>query len=309
MARSHGDVRIGISGWRYAPWRGKFYPPDLPQRDELAFASSWVNSIEINGSFYSLQRPESYLAWYDATPDDFVFAVKGPRYVTHVRRLVDVRTALANFLASGVLALRGKLGPFLWQFPPNLAWDAERFESFFTLLPRDTDTALAIARDHDQRVAGRSWLTTNTKTQLRHAVEIRHDSFVDPAFVAQLRRHRIAFVVADTAGHWPLAEDLTAEFVYIRLHGDRQLYASGYGDAAIAQWGDRIVEWRAGGQPSSARLVSPVAPRHLARRDVFCYFDNDIKVHAPFDAQRLARHVTALQDTDAAPAARRRHRA
>jgi uncharacterized protein YecE (DUF72 family) len=266
MVDALGEVRVGISGWRYAPWRGKFYPPSLPQREELAYASRQIDSIEINGSFYSLQRPESYLAWYDATPEKFVFAVKGPRYVTHMRRLADVRTPLANFLASGVLALRRKLGPILWQFPPNFPWDEDRFESFFDLLPRDTDAALATARDHDQRVADRSWVTTTAKSQLRHAVEIRHRSFAQPAFVAQLRRHRIALVVADTAGHWPMVEDLTADFVYIRLHGDRQLYASGYGDTAMAHWAERIFKWRRGEQPGDARLVSAVAPTLLARR-------------------------------------------
>ncbi|KWT82530.1 MULTISPECIES: DUF72 domain-containing protein [unclassified Variovorax] len=291
MAGRPGETRIGISGWRYAPWRGKFYPKGLRQRQELAFASRMLPTIELNGSFYSLQRPESYLAWHDETPDGFVFAVKGSRYITHMRRLKDVHIALANFLASGVLALRAKLGPFLWQLPPSMAYDPERLEGFFSLLPRDTSAALALARQHDERLEGRSWLERSAKRPLRHAVEVRHPSFVDPAFVAQLRRRGIALVVADTAGRWPLLEDLTADFVYLRLHGDKELYASGYDDAALDQWAARIDAWRHGRQVEDARRASARAAPRRARRDVYCYFDNDIKVHAPYDAANLARRL------------------
>ncbi|WP_422098413.1 DUF72 domain-containing protein [Variovorax sp.] len=281
-------IRIGISGWRYAPWRGRFYPAGLAQRQELAFASRVLPTIEINGSFYSLQRPSSYEAWHDETPAGFVFAVKGPRYITHMRRLNDVRVPLANFLASGVLALREKLGPILWQFPPRMAWDPERFEAFFSLLPRSSAAALKLAREHDDNVAGQAWLHTGGRRRIRHAVEVRDDSFVDPAFIAQLRRHGIALVVADTAKRWPLLEDLTADFVYLRLHGDKELYASGYSRQALARWAERIAAWRKGRQVRDARLASKVAAKRGAR-EVFCYFDNDIKVHAPYDAAHLAR--------------------
>lgn len=291
MAGTPGETRVGISGWRYAPWRGKFYPKGLPQRQELAFASRMLPTIELNGSFYSLQRPESYLAWHDETPDGFVFAIKGSRYITHMRRLKDVRIALANFLASGVLALRAKLGPFLWQLPPSMAYDPERFEDFLSLLPRDTSAALSLARQHDERLEGRSWLKRSAKRPLRHAVEVRHPSFVDPAFIAQLRQHGIAMVVADTAGRWPLLEDLTADFVYLRLHGDKELYASGYDDAALDQWATRIDAWRHGRQVEDACRASTRAAPRRARRDVYCYFDNDIKVHAPYDAANLARRL------------------
>jgi uncharacterized protein YecE (DUF72 family) len=291
MARTAGDARIGISGWRYAPWRGVFYPPGLPQRQELAFASRMLPSIELNGSFYSLQRPESYQAWHDETPEDFVFAVKGSRYITHMLRLKDVRTPLANFLASGIFALRAKLGPILWQFPPSFAYEPERLEDFFSLLPRDTHAALALARRHDSRLDGRSWLKRSAERPMRHAVEVRHPSFVDPGFIAMLRRHKIALVVADTAGRWPLVEDLTADFVYLRLHGDKELYASGYGDAALDRWAERIDAWRHGRQVADARRASPRAAARRARRDVFCYFDNDVKVHAPYDAANLARRL------------------
>ena len=288
MAGAAGDVRIGISGWRYEPWRGVFYPPRLPQRSELAFASRMLPTIEINGSFYSLQRPDSYADWHDETPPGFVFAVKGSRYITHMLKLRDVAVPLANFFASGVLRLGDKLGPILWQFPPQFGFDADRFDAFFQLLPRDSGAALALAERHDERVAGRAWLEIDRVRPLRHAVEIRHPSFIDPAFVALLRRHAIALVVADTAGRWPLLEDLTADFVYLRLHGDKELYASGYDDDALDRWAARIATWRAGGQIEDARLASPLPGRPRARRDVYCYFDNDVKVHAPYDAAHLA---------------------
>lgn len=250
-----------------------------------------LSTIELNGSFYSLQRPESYQAWHDETPDDFVFAVKGSRYITHMLRLKDVRIPLANFLASGLFALRSKLGPILWQFPPNLPYDPELLEAFLSLLPGDTRAALALARAHDERLEGRTWLKPPARRRMRHAVEVRHRSFIDPGFIAMLRRYKIALVVADTAGRWPLIEDLTADFVYLRLHGDKELYASGYEDAALDRWAERIDAWRRGRQVNDARRASPQPAPRRARRDVFCYFDNDIKVHAPYDAAHLATRL------------------
>ena len=288
MAR--GDIRIGISGWRYEPWRGVFYPQRLAQHRELAYASQQLPTIEINGSFYSLQRPESYLAWHDDTPDGFVFAVKGPRYITHMLRLKNVEKPLANFFASGPFALGDKLGPILWQFPPQLAYQPDLFAAFFALLPQDTEAGLALARRHDARLEGRSWLRIGRHRPLRHAIEIRHPTFIDAEFVGLLRAHGLALVVADTAGRWPLMEDLTSDFVYIRLHGDEELYASGYGDAALERWARRIDAWSRGAQADDAQRVAP-PPRKRARRDVYCYFDNDVKVHAPFDAARLAHRL------------------
>ncbi|MET3391563.1 uncharacterized protein YecE (DUF72 family) [Variovorax sp. 1140] len=287
---ARGDIRIGISGWRYAPWRGRFYPAGLTQRNELAFASRMLPSIELNGSFYSLQRPESYEAWRDQTPDGFVFAVKGSRYITHMLQLKDVRPALANFFASGVLALGAKLGPILWQLPPSMRYDLERIDAFLSLLPRDAKAAVALAREHDERMEGRSSLKAPRSLRIRHAIEVRHRSFADPDFIAMLRRHGVALVVADTAGRWPLLEDLTADFVYIRLHGDKELYASGYGDAALDRWAQRIEAWSRGRQVGDARLASDVAARR-GKRDVYCYFDNDMKVHAPYDAAHLAKRL------------------
>jgi uncharacterized protein YecE (DUF72 family) len=281
-------VRIGISGWRYEPWRGVFYPAGLPQRRELEFAARILSTIEINGSFYSLQRPEYYAAWYAETPPGFVFAVKGSRFITHMLKLKNAETALANFFASGILNLREKLGPFLWQFPPNVRFDPGRFEAFFAALPRDTRAMLSIARRRDARLHGRSRLAIDATRPLRHAVEIRHESFVDERFVAMLRRHGVALVVADTAGLWPYREDVTADFMYMRLHGDSELYRSGYDDAALARWAARIRTWANGGQPADASLISRAPPARAPARDVYCYFDNDVKVHAPYDAQRLA---------------------
>ena len=286
-------IRIGISGWRYEPWRGVFYPKGLAQRRELEYASQMFPSIELNGSFYSMQRPEYFARWRDDTPDDFVFAVKGPRYITHLRRLKEIEAPLGNFFASGVLGLGPKLGPILWQFPPQMPFIAERFDAFFALLPHDTHAAAAFARaQHDQRVDGRASFDVDAKRPLRHAVEIRHSSFADAAFVALLRRHGIALVVADTAGRWPLLEDLTADFVYLRLHGDEELYASGYGEQALDDWARRIERWHRGGQVADARLAAPGAAAPARRsRDVYAYFDNDVKVHAPYDAAALARRL------------------
>ncbi|MCO2904472.1 DUF72 domain-containing protein [Pseudomonas aeruginosa] len=232
-------LRIGISGWRYAPWRGDFYPEGLRQKDELRFASRAVNSIEINGTFYALQTPERFRGWAEDTPEDFVFSVKAPRYITHVRRLREIDEPLANFFASGPLALRQRLGPFLWQFPPSMRFDRELFADFLARLPRD--------------------------------------------------EYRVALVVADTAGKWPLLGDVCADFLYLRLHGDKELYRSGYSEAALGQWQARIRAWAGGGQADDLRRASQDAPATATAtaRDLYCYFDNDVKVRAPYDARRL----------------------
>jgi uncharacterized protein YecE (DUF72 family) len=282
---SHG-LRIGISGWRYAPWRGVFYPKDLVQKRELEFASRRFDTIEINGSFYSLQHPGSWKRWAAETPDDFVFAVKAPRYITHLRRLRDIEAPLANFFASGVLELGAKLGPILWQFPPNLRFDPQRWRAFLAELPRDTASARAIARRHDARVRATS-IPRGPNLALRHAIEIRSETFRDERFIALLRRHRVALVVADTAGKWPLLEDVTGDFVYVRLHGDTEIYASGYTKKALDAWAARIAAWRRGGEPADARRASAKPAPARARREEYVYFDNDIKVRAPFDAEAL----------------------
>lgn len=284
-----GEIRIGISGWTYPPWRGRFYPKGWPQHRELEYAARQVSSIEINGSFYSLQRPESYRAWYEATPEGFVFSIKGSRFITHMKRLKDVETPLANFFASGVLRLAEKLGPFLWQFPPNFRFDRERLRKFFALLPRDTCCAAALAKKHDDRLSALAWKKTDQLRPLRHAIEVRHPSFETPDFIALLREHDIAMVVADTAGKWPLIEDATSNFVYVRLHGDEELYVSGYTPNVLARWAQRVRSWAAGKSPRGVRLVGKW--QSSAERDVFVYFDNDAKVHAPFDAMSLAHRL------------------
>jgi uncharacterized protein YecE (DUF72 family) len=282
-----GKIRIGISGWSYPAWRGLFYPRGLVQREELSYAAERFDSIEINGSFYSLQRPASFLQWRDATPAGFSFAVKGGRFITHMKRLRDVRPALANFFASGLLGLEDKLGPLLWQFPENMPSDLERFEAFFELLPRDTDQAGALAREHAPWLAGRSLVRSARRRKLRHAVEIRNPALAHPAFVALLRRHNIALVIADTAQRFPYFEDVTADFVYVRLHGDEQLYASGYAKPAIARWASRIKAWSHGDEPPKALRIAGPSRARRSGRDVYVYFDNDMNAHAPFDALAL----------------------
>jgi uncharacterized protein YecE (DUF72 family) len=292
-----GKIRIGISGWNYAPWRGRFYPKGLRQKDELAFAASKFRAIEINGTFYSLQSPRSFEAWAAAAPDDFAFAVKGPRFITHMLKLRNAETPLANFFANGMLALGPKLGPILWQFPPNFRFNPEKLAAFFNLLPRDTETASQLARGHDHRVEGRTHFEIDRNRPLRHAIEIRHESFRVPEFVALLRKHRIALVCADTV-QWPLLLDVTADFVYCRLHGSEQLYASGYDDHALRRWAALVTAWTGGedprrGYPRRGEHISEEPPPRRPRRDVFVFFDNDAKVRAPVDAARLAALVAA----------------
>jgi uncharacterized protein YecE (DUF72 family) len=263
--------RTGTSGWRYPPWRGDFYPVGLAQRRELEYLSRAVPSIEINGSFYSLQS--SWPSWRAETPEGFLFSVKGPRFVTHMKQLNDVRVPVANFLASGVLALGPKLGPILWQLPPRMIFRPDRVRDFLALLPHTTSAAVELATEHDEKIAN-PVLETDADRPLRHTVEVRHESFRDPAFLALLREHGVGLVVADTAGKWPFLTDVTADFVYCRLHGAEELYVSGYTPEALDAWADRVRGWLADGL------------------DVFVYFDNDVKVHAPRDAIALAERLS-----------------
>jgi uncharacterized protein YecE (DUF72 family) len=286
------EIRIGVSGWRYTPWRGIFYPKDLPQRLELWYASRVFPTIELNGSFYSLQRPEYYAEWHDDTPDDFVFALKGPRFITHMKKLRGVEAPLANFFASGVFNLRAKLGPVLWQFPPNFRYQPDLLESFLELLPHSTQEALTLARRRDARMVGRSRLAIDADRPIRHAIEIRNESFLDPSFIDLLREHGIALVVAETANKWPLTFDVTADFIYMRLHGEKQIYTSGYGDKALTRWAERIKAWHRGSEPADAPRISARKPPSRKPRDVYCYFDNtDVKLRAPVDAQSLMRKL------------------
>jgi uncharacterized protein YecE (DUF72 family) len=288
--RGFGQIRIRISGWNYAGWRGGFYPPRLPQKQELSYASRRFSTIEINGTFYSLQKPTYFQRWVDQTPDDFVFAVKGSRFITHMLKLRNAREALANFFASGLLCLGRKMGPLLWQFPPNFRFDAAKLEDFFSMIPRDTFSAAALAAEHTPKLNGRAFVEPIENLPLRHAMEIRHTCFESPEFIDLLRKHGIALVCADTV-EWPLLMDVTADFVYCRLHGSEQLYASGYDADAIELWAQRVVSWATGEEVFDGKRAhaSPACKRRA--RDVYVYFDNDAKVRAPFDAQALERRV------------------
>ncbi len=285
-----GAVRIGISGWTYPPWRGVFYPADLPHTLELEYASRAFNSIEINGTFYSLQRPTSFAAWAARTPEDFVFSLKGSRFITHALRLRRFEAPLANFFASGMLALGKKLGPFLRQFPPNFQYDPQRIEPFLAALPHDTEALAALAAQHDSRMRGRAFLDPAPKRRVRHAMEIRHDSFRSAEFIRLLRKYKVALVCAD-AVEWPRLMDVTSDFVYCRLHGSEELYASGYKPKAIEEWARRIEQWRDGAGRVDGEYASDRQPPKRLSRDVFAYFDNDRKVRAPRDAKRLSQRV------------------
>ncbi len=263
---------MGISGWTYAPWRGDFYPKGLVQRRELEYAAKRLATIEINGTFYSLHKPSSFAAWREQVPDDFVFSLKGGRFITHMKRLRDVRTPLANFYASGPLALGPALGPTLWQLPATLPFDAKLVAAFLRLLPRTTSEAAALAAEHDARVPA-PWLEPGRDRPLRHALEARHESFGSSAALDLLTRHAVAAVVADTAKTWPTIEAVTADFVYARLHGDSELYASGYSPSALDAWAEKVGGWINAGH------------------DAYVYFDNDAKGYAPHDAMGLAMRL------------------
>ncbi|WP_367871766.1 DUF72 domain-containing protein [Luteolibacter sp. Populi] len=282
------DLRIGISGWTYPPWRKNFFPEGLPQHRELEYASHALRTIEINGTFYSLQRASSIRKWHDTVPDDFIFTVKGSRFITHIRRLKDVAVPLANFYASGLLQLGEKLGPFLWQFPPTFSYEPARLEAFFKLLPRSSGEAARLAKRHDGRLPERAVLKARADTPLRHAIEIRHASFETPEFIELLRAYEIALVVADAGAKWPFIEDVTADFLYLRLHGHDQLYKSGYTPSALDEWEKKIRTWSRGGTPKDAVRLTPPPPPRKSGRDVFTFFDNTAKLHAPYNAMDLA---------------------
>jgi uncharacterized protein YecE (DUF72 family) len=267
------QARVGISGWSYPRWRGDFYPVGLPQKQELQYAAERLTTIEVNASFYSLQRPSTYRGWREQVPDGFTFALKGGRFITHLKRLRDVETPLANFFASGVLGLGDVFGPMLWQLPERVAYDEDTVGHFLSMLPRNTGAAARLAREHDAKVPETLVTVDDDDRPLRHALEFRHRSFCEPAALDLLRKHDVAAVVADSAGRWPQTFETTADHVYVRLHGDAELYASGYADESLDVWAERCRGWVAQGL------------------DVHVYFDNDAKGHAPHDAVRLLRRL------------------
>lgn len=266
-----GRILVGTSGWQYRSWRGDFYPPRLAHARELEYLATRLPTVEVNGTFYSLTRPAACDAWRRQVPDDFVFAIKGSRYITHMLKLRGFEAPLANFFASGLLRLGPTLGPILWQLPPQLAFNGDRARAFFAALPRDVADAERWARRHDARTTGRAALTAvgGSKARLRHVVEIRHPSWLGDEALALMRAFDVALVAADTAGRHPLSVERTATFAYVRLHGSTELYASRYSAAELARWAERIAAWA----------------RHGS--DVFVYFDNDARGHAPHDALRL----------------------
>lgn len=266
-------ARIGVSGYVYRHWKGTFYPEDLPQRRWLQYTAERFNSLELNGTFYSLKSPSVFARWAEETPADFLFAVKGGRYITHRLKLKNCRQALANFFASGVLALGPKMGPFLWQLPEAFHFNPARIEEFLGLLPRETDEAAALAEEHDDKLKRGALTEPAARLPLRHALEVRHESYDVPGFYELLRGHGCAYVIADTAGRFLYSEEITADFVYVRLHGSQKLYASQYTDEELALWAGRVRAWEDDG------------------RDVYVYFDNDAHGYAPADARRLAERV------------------
>jgi uncharacterized protein YecE (DUF72 family) len=255
-------IRIGVGGWTYQPWRGTFYPEGLAQRRELEFASRKLRSIEINGTYYGSQKPESFRKWHDETPDDFVFSVKGPRFTTNRRVLAEAAQSIERFFASGVLELRDKLGPINWQFATTKKFDPEDFEGFLRLLPTS--------------VEGRP---------IRHVVEVRHDSFRTPEFVALARKYSVAVVVAGDSDY-PLIADVTAPFVYARIMGTTEADATGYSDQALDSWTQRAVAWAAGKSPDGLETLTQ-APGVAAERDVFLYVISGFKVRNPMAAMAM----------------------
>jgi uncharacterized protein YecE (DUF72 family) len=284
-------IRIGISGWQYGDWQGRFYPGGLPHKDRLRYLARRFETVEINGTFYSLKQPKHFRRYYRQTPRDFRFAVKGGRFITHMKRLEDVRVPLANHFASGVLELREKLGPHLWQLPANFAFDAGRIEAFLDMLPRDTEAAARLAAEHDDRLPGEAATSAYGRHRLRHALEVRHPGFLCDAFIGLLHDYGVALVFSHSKDRWPYFEDVTAGFVYVRLHGPGKLYASPYDERALDYWSDRVRCWHEGGQPADAATAGSRQPPRRHRRDVYVYFDNTDKVHAPDNARTMAERL------------------
>lgn len=281
-----GRIRTGIAGWVFDGWRkGAFYPEGLKQKEELHFASRALTTIEINSTFYSHQKATSFQNWAEQTPEDFVFPVKGHQGITHIKRLKDVGTLVANFLASGPLALGARLGPFVWQLPPNMKFDAERIETFLGLLPHDPDALLARAKQHDEKTK-LPFLDVSGIETVRHAIEVRHESFADPAFVGMMRAHNVAIVVADT-DKWPTL-DTTADFAYCRLQGAPG--SDHYEPADIDRWAGRVRAWADGQPMTDGPFIDGPDPAPQPR-DVFVHFVSTDKEHAPRNSMALAEKL------------------
>jgi uncharacterized protein YecE (DUF72 family) len=270
-------IAIGVGGWTYEPWRGTFFPPDLPRAKELSYAGRHLGTIEINGTFYRTQKPESFRRWARETPDGFAFSVKAPRYATNHPHLAEAGQSIEWFFASGVAELGDKLGPVLWQLPPNKRFDADDLDAFLALLPR--------------RVGGRS---------LRHALEVRHESFASQQCVTLLRRHGVALVFTDSP-KYPSIADLTADFVYARLQRAQESEPDGYASPDLDRWAARLRCWASGGEPDDLRRLTPDPPPTTHPRDCFVYMIDGAKVRAPSAAMALMARLDLTRSPPLAP--------
>jgi uncharacterized protein YecE (DUF72 family) len=268
-AKQRGTIRAGIGGWTYEPWRGLFFPADLPKKAELEYASRQFTSIEVNGTFYRTQTPATYRRWHEETPDDFIFSLKAPRYATHRRALAEAGPSVKRFLESGLLELKDKLGPINWQFAPSLRYKRDDFEAFLALLPPQFN--------------GRP---------LRHAVEVRHDSFNTEEFIEQLRRHDVAAVFTDKEAV-PNLRDVTAPFVYLRLHRSAPEYPAGYPAADLDAWVARAAQWACGSEPDDVTRSAAGKPPRASSRDVYIYAIDGFKPHAPAAARAILDRIQA----------------
>ncbi len=283
------SVRIGPSGWSYDSWQGDFYPDWLPKARRLEYVGRHFSAVEVNGSFYSLLSAKTWDKYGRETPESFRFAVKGSRFITHNKQLGDVRGPLANFLASGLLLLGKKLDVILWQFPARRAVDPERLDAFVRLLPGDTNAAAALAGEHDDRVDD-PVTSADSNHRIRHAVELRHPDDLTAERVGALRDAGIALVFSH-ASDWPYVEEVTAGFIYLRLHGAPKTYASRYPPPELRRWAARLERWRAGEEPDDAERITDGKPPPRKGRDAYVFFDNDSEGHAPHDARRLMELV------------------
>ena len=271
-------IRVGIGGWTYEPWRGTFYPADLPQSRQLSYASRRLGTIEINGTFYRTQKPDSFRRWAAESPDGFAFSVKASRYATGRPRLAEAGPSIERFFTSGVIELGDKLGPVLWQLPPNKRFDADDLAAFLGLLPRT--------------VEGRP---------VRHALEVRHASFRSPQFISLLRSHGVAVVFTDSP-KYPSIADLTADFVYARLQRAQEAEPDGYPAAERDQWAGRLACWASGGEPDDLpRLTTDPPPTTTGPRDCFVYMIDGAKVRAPAAAMALSARLAAIDSPQLAP--------
>ena len=261
------QIRVGIGGWTFEPWRGTFYPEGLAQKKELEYASRHLGSIEINGTYYGSQKPESFARWREETPPDFMFSVKGPRFATNRRVLGEAGQSIERFFGSGVLELKEKLGPINWQFLPTKQFDAADFEAFLKLLPGT--------------VEGRA---------IRHVVEVRHDSFRVPDFVALLRKHQVAAVLTDKET-FPHIPDVTAPFVYARLQAASEKIKTGYSTKDLDLWAKRARDWAGGALPDDLECVTEAEKKQPKSREVFIYMINGFKPKAPAAAMALIERV------------------